>query len=80
MRLTLRADGSIEFFSHDIGPGVEEAFGRDEYECGATVPPSAVGRLAFALLRDKFAGRLNAVHEFRDFCKERGIGCGGWAY
>ena len=60
--LTLHNNGSIEFFSNDIGPGVEEAFGRDEFECATIVPQSAVGHLAFVLLKDKYAGNLDAVH------------------
>jgi hypothetical protein len=37
------------------------------------VPPSAVGRLAFELLREKFAGNREAVIAFRAFCVQHGI-------
>ena len=35
--------------------------------------PAAVGRFAFALPKDKFAGHFNAIHELRDFCEEHRI-------
>ena len=37
------------------------------------MPQSAVGHLAFVLLKDKYAGNLDAVHEVRDYLKQRGI-------
>ena len=37
------------------------------------VPPLAAARLAFELLRDKYAGNLNGVSEFGKFCEEHGI-------
>ena len=33
------------------------------------MPPEEVGKLAFVLMKERFAGRLQAVTEFRDFCK-----------
>jgi hypothetical protein len=73
VRLQLQADGGVRLHAYDRGSTARLTFGRDEYEFWVTVPPEAVSRLAFELLRDKFAGRLQAVTEFRDFCKSREI-------
>ena len=73
VQLQLQADGALRLHAYDHGATARLTFGRDEYEFWVTVPPDAVARLAFELLRDKFTGRLQAVTEFRDFCKSREI-------
>ena len=73
VQLQLQADGALRLHAYDRGATARLTFGRDEYEFWVTVPPEAVARLAFELLRDKFTGRLQAVTEFRDFCKAREI-------
>ena len=56
-----------------MGPTVERVWNHEDYEFFVEVPPSAVGGLAFELLRDKFLGNLSGVSEFQNFCEERGI-------
>jgi hypothetical protein len=73
VQLQLQADGAIRLHAYDRGATAKLTFGRDEYEFWVTIPPEAMGRLAFELMRDRFAGRLQAVTEFRDFCKAREI-------
>lgn len=73
VHLQLQADGALRLHAYDRGVTAKLTFGRDEYEFWVTVPAEAVARLAFELLRDKFTGRLQAVTEFRDFCKAREI-------
>ena len=73
VQLQLQADGGVRLHAYDRGATARLTFGRDEYEFWVTVPPEAVARLAFELLRDKFTGRTQAVTEFRDFCKSREI-------
>ena len=73
VQLQLQADGGVRLHAYDRGATAKLTFGRDEYEFWVTVPPEAVARLAFELLRDKFVGRLQAVTEFRDYCKSREI-------
>jgi hypothetical protein len=73
VHLQLQADGALRLHAYDRGATARLTFGREEYEFWVTVPPEAVARLAFELLRDKFEGRLQAVTEFRDFCKSREI-------
>jgi len=70
VQLYLDNDGAIQMFGYDSGPGVQAFFCKDDYECWVTVPPAAVGRLAFALLKEKFTGNLSAVHDLRDFCHD----------
>ncbi len=73
VQLQLQADGAIRLHAYDRGATAKLTFDRDEYEFWVTVPAEAVARLAFELLRDRFTGRLQAVTEFRDFCKAREI-------
>jgi hypothetical protein len=73
VRLNIGSDGTIRMDTHDMGPIVERVWDHEDYEFSVEVPPSAVGRLAFELLRDKFAGNLKGVSEFRNFCEEHGI-------
>ena len=71
--LQLQDDGALRLHAYDRGATARLTFGRDEYEFWVTVPKDAVARLAFELLRDKFAGRIQAVTELRDYCKSREI-------
>ena len=73
VNLQLLADGGVRLHARDRGPLAELTFARSEYEFWVTVPPDAVARLAFELLRDKFTGRSRAVTEFRDYCKSREV-------
>ncbi|MDZ4867367.1 MAG: hypothetical protein SGI91_08615 [Alphaproteobacteria bacterium] len=69
VRLQLQADGSLRLHTYDMGPKAPSADGREQSEFWVTVPPEEVGKLAFVLMKERFAGRLQAVTEFRDFCK-----------
>jgi hypothetical protein len=73
IRLSLSASGAIELSGQDIGPTVREFFNHDDYEYIVTIPPEAVAKLAFELLKDRYRGNLHAVEQFRDYCNERGI-------
>jgi hypothetical protein len=66
VHLSLEDDGMIKMEAQDIGPTVTAAWGDDDYEFWVTVPPAALPRLAFELLREKFSGQLGAVDAFRD--------------
>jgi hypothetical protein len=69
VRLQLQADGSLRLHTYDMGPKSPAADGREQNEFWVTVPPHEVGKLAFLLMKERFGGRLQAVTEFRDFCK-----------
>mgnify|MGYP001237371675 CR=1 FL=1 len=73
VQLQLQADGSLRLHAYDMAPPGSSADGREQYELWVTVPPNAVPALAFALLRQRFSGQLQAVTEFRDFCKSNEI-------
>ncbi len=79
--LTLEPNGTIMVDTQDMGPIVQQVFGDSDYEFWIRVPPEAVGRLAFALLKKLYAGRDRAVDEVRDFCAAEGIPYegGSWA-
>jgi hypothetical protein len=79
--LTVNADGSIKLDAQDMGKGVEKIWGDDDYEFWVDVPATACHKLVFALLREKYSGRSEAVEEFRAFCKKEEIEnkWGSWA-
>ncbi|MDE2182182.1 MAG: hypothetical protein KGJ78_04100 [Alphaproteobacteria bacterium] len=71
VRLIRQDDGTIRMETQDLG-GAAIA-GEDEYEFWVTVAPDELATLAFELLRERFAGRLDAVDAFRDWCKAHAI-------
>ena len=73
VRLTLDEGGVVTMDAQDMGPSVSKIWGDGDYEFWVRVAPASVVKLAFALLREKFAGRLDAVDAFRDWCKAHDI-------
>ena len=73
VRLSVSSDGSIRIDAHDMGETAKAIWGDDEYEFWIDVPATALPKLAFALLREKYSGRSRAVDEFRTFCETAGI-------
>jgi len=73
VRLTVKPDGSIKIDAQDTGKYVEGTWGDSDYEFWVDVPAGALAKLAFALLRDRYAGHAGAVDAFRDFCKKEQI-------
>lgn len=76
VRLAVEKDGAIKMDAQDIGSGPSKIWGKDEgdeYEFWVRVGPHALPKLAFELLREKFAGQLGAVDAFRDWCVAHGI-------
>src|ERR1700712_4642306 len=71
--LRVAKDGAIVMEAQDLGDIVKRQFDHDEYEFHVGVAPAALAKLAFELLRDKYAGQAGAVDALRDYCKERGI-------
>ena len=73
VRLTVKPDGAVLMDAQDTGEYVERIWGDSDYEFWVDVPATALAKLAFALLRDRYAGRAGAVDEFREFCKKEQI-------
>jgi hypothetical protein len=71
--LSVNADGSIKLDAQDMGKLVKEIWGDDDYEFWVNVPGTALPKLVFVLLREKYTGRDKAVDEFRAFCKQEEI-------
>jgi hypothetical protein len=71
--LRLEDDGAIVLEGQDMGPTVEEVWGDTDYEFWVRVALPSLPKLAFELLREKFAGRLDAVEAFRDWCRAHGV-------
>jgi hypothetical protein len=63
----------VELGALDAGPLVQQTWGRDYYEFWVDVPADEIHNLLFALLRERYAGRNDAVDEFRTFCEKEGI-------
>ena len=81
VRLSVEPDGAVRLSAVDWGETVEKWWGDDDYEFWVDVPSSAIRKLVFALLRDRYADRSGAVDEFRAFCEKEGIDhkWGSWA-
>lgn len=71
--LTIEEDGAIKMDAQDMGPTVTRFWGEGDYEFWVRVPPAALPKLAFELLREKFSGQLGAVDAFRDWCRTHGV-------
>jgi len=72
VRLSVSAAG-LRLSAQDIGAAAQRVWGRDEHEAWVDVSGAAVPALVLALLKEKFAGRSDAVEAFRDFCRLNGI-------
>ena len=64
--LYVGAGGSVRLSSYDLGHDAH-------YEYHVNVPATAAPQLMFALLREKYLGRRDAVQEFRELCEKEGI-------
>ena len=73
VRVSVKVDGSLRLDAQDMGKFVEQVWRDDDYEFWVDVPATAMRKLVFALLRDRYAGRADAVDEFRAFCETEGI-------
>ena len=73
VNLTVKPDGSVLMEAQDMGEKVEQIWGDSDYEYWVHVAPPSLPKLAFELLREKFAGRLDAVEAFRDWCQAHGV-------
>jgi|SRR5271155_25033 len=73
VRLKVKPDGSVLLDAQDMGKTVKEIWGDDDYEFRVDVPATALHKLVFALLRDRYADRPGAVDEFNKFCEKEGI-------
>jgi hypothetical protein len=78
--VTLEPDGTLMLDAQDMGPLVKEVWGDSDYEFWCRVPPAAVGKLAFVLLKKLYAGREQAVDEMRTLCAAEGIPCENGSY
>jgi hypothetical protein len=78
--LTLKSDGGIKLDTEDSGEVVTECWGKDDYEYWVDVPRAAVGKLAYELLADRYAGDPDAVGKFRTFCEEHGVRHEFWTW
>ena len=73
VRLSVNADGSVRLDAQDMGKHVKEVWGDDDYEFWIDVPATALRKLVFVLLSEKYVGRSGAIDEFRAFCKKAEI-------
>jgi len=71
--LELLESGDLEVFYHDVGAAAQRTFGDSDYEAWLRVGAGDLGKLAFALMAEKFAGRADALSAARAFCEAHGI-------
>jgi hypothetical protein len=60
----------VDLGALDSGPLVQRTWGRDYYEYWVDVSAGEIHNLLLALLRERYAGRNDAVAEFRAFCEK----------
>lgn len=79
--LELLESGDLELFYHDTGPAAQRTFGDGDYEAWLRISASDLGRLAFALLAEKYAGAPDALSAMREFCAAKAIPfeAGSWS-
>ena len=73
IRLSVSAEGAVRLDAQDMGKLTKEIWGDDDYEFWVDVPATALPKLVFALIRDKYSGRNGSVDEFRALCEREGI-------
>ena len=71
--LSVYSNGAVRIDGWDLGEIPERFWGHDDYEFEVTVPGTEICKLVFALLRDRYLGRMGAVGELREFCEKEGI-------
>jgi hypothetical protein len=75
VHLSITASG-VTLKAQDVGPTAEQAWGRDgEYEFSVEVMIEMFPALLFALLKERYDGKLDAVDLFHKFCERNGITC-----
>jgi len=65
--------GGLEITQHDMGASERAAWGEDDNELSLTLAPNAVAELAVLLLRERFAGRPDALQAIRAFCEANDV-------
>jgi len=73
--IALETDGrlSMQAFERDSSPRMNGDRDEEEVRVAITVPTHAVGRLAYALARERFKGEWNGEKDFRTFCEANDI-------
>jgi hypothetical protein len=71
--LSVDAIGSIHLFATDASTNGGDLWGDDNEEFCIDVPVTELRKLAFALIREKYSGRADAVDEFSGFCAREKI-------
>jgi hypothetical protein len=67
-------DGHIEIWAMEVGLDPKTGDWNDrDWDGGVAVPAHAVPKLAFELLKEKYAGNLGPVHPFQAWCQEHGV-------
>ncbi|MBP9718241.1 hypothetical protein KBD59_03015 [Candidatus Gracilibacteria bacterium] len=70
--IEINPDGSLVLHGQDLGPRVEEQWGRDEYEYSLTIPASEKDRVLLELLKEKYAD-TRCSQQLRDWLTEKKI-------
>jgi hypothetical protein len=73
LTLVLGAGGGLTLTSHEMGAGLEAAWGADDNETTLTLRSEAVARLAFALLCEQLEGRPDGLERLASYCEQYGI-------
>ncbi|WOE76580.1 hypothetical protein [Alterisphingorhabdus coralli] len=77
---TLKEDGAIEIFFHDIGKTAENTWGNRDYERSLTIPKDKLGLFALALIGETFADDARALSKVENLCKAHDIPTSGFSF
>ncbi len=73
IELCIDDSGAVKLQATDSGLAVEVFWNTDEYLFWVDVPASQLQKLAFALLKERYLDRGQAVDELTVFCKQHDI-------
>jgi len=73
IHLSVRPDGSLRLDAQDMGAFTKQMWGDDDYEFWIDIPATALPKLVFTLIREKYSGRSSAVDELCAFCEKEAI-------
>ena len=66
-------DGGLEITHHEMGAADRAVWGEDDHEASLRLEPGDVAKLAMALLRERCAGRADALEAVREICDTHGV-------
>jgi hypothetical protein len=71
--LAVEKDGAVTLSAHEMGAGLEAAWGADDEERTVSIPAEVVAKLAVALLAERLRGEADPIGALVDLCDAHGV-------